>query len=463
MDDIIWITLESVRWDHTSFSDHSRDTTPELRKISSEDRGQVFNSCFSHGIYTRSSTASILTGRPASNHGVGIYRQTLPTEVSTIAEQLQHQGYYTVCISPNGHVSSATGLDRGFDEFRFITSQTILNEVDTALLLRYLLKIRSHSAGLSRDTAKHCIAYIKLQLAKRYLNNISVNKPLFLYVFFGDTHHMYYPPVPFQTHFEHDLHGTIAEALSLSEEFSRDLITHIAEGCPFTSTELNDIKVMYDSTISYIDSIVGELYDEVRKTRRDAKIVITSDHGENLGDDDLLGHRMTINKPLAHVPLVLSGFDEVNKASDILIQQNDVWTMFAHDVNIRLETVGTTDPRTEPRDIAVTQLGYDRCQKNLEEIQRLNPDYDTSKHPASDFSVVWTEDVQYGHEHQTSTEWLKTHTGVLLHEEQLLKELSTEFADWYTKWGKPIEVNEVEKELDADIRDNLQAMGYLVE
>ncbi|MFC7028079.1 sulfatase-like hydrolase/transferase [Halomicroarcula sp. GCM10025710] len=68
--DIIWISLESVRQDHTTLGGHERDTTPNLARLAGEPGGAVFENCFSHGIWTRTSSTSILTGRAPSDHGV---------------------------------------------------------------------------------------------------------------------------------------------------------------------------------------------------------------------------------------------------------------------------------------------------------------------------------------------------------------------------------------------------------
>ena len=39
----------------------------------------------------------------------------------------------------------------------------------------------------------------------------------------------------------------------------------------------------------------------------DTQIVLTSDHGENLGDGNLLGHSFSLDDRLLHVPLVTAG------------------------------------------------------------------------------------------------------------------------------------------------------------
>ena len=48
--DIIWITLESIRQDHTTMDGYRRDTTPYLQSLADRSDGATFDSCFSHDI-----------------------------------------------------------------------------------------------------------------------------------------------------------------------------------------------------------------------------------------------------------------------------------------------------------------------------------------------------------------------------------------------------------------------------
>ena len=67
---IIWLTLDSVRADHTSMEGYRRDTTPELNRISNESEGEWFPNCIAHANSTRISTASVVTGTYPSDHNV---------------------------------------------------------------------------------------------------------------------------------------------------------------------------------------------------------------------------------------------------------------------------------------------------------------------------------------------------------------------------------------------------------
>ena len=164
---ILLITLENLRWDHKGFANHLRDTTSKLRDLNS---GSVFCStnCCSHGIHTRSLTASILSGRLLRNHGVGMYRTQIRESISTISKQLSHEGYWNVSISPNYHIGQVISLNDGFDNFRFILESSIKSEVDYPHLRKYLLNLFKNSGDLPTETSHHCISYLNKKLANDY-------------------------------------------------------------------------------------------------------------------------------------------------------------------------------------------------------------------------------------------------------------------------------------------------------
>ncbi|MFC6964050.1 sulfatase-like hydrolase/transferase [Halocatena marina] len=191
---IIWITIESTRADHTSLYSYERDTTPNLRRIANSDGGRSFSNCISHGIWTRSSIASILTGTWPSRHRAGMDSERIPAELKTVPELLRESGYHTAAISPNANLSSATDLDRGFDDFVWIDKSTLLKNINKSTILKNIINIRNHGGGMTRDTRRHNTGYMMGDMAKRRLRSFAnSSEPFFLYLHFGDPHHPYYP------------------------------------------------------------------------------------------------------------------------------------------------------------------------------------------------------------------------------------------------------------------------------
>jgi arylsulfatase A-like enzyme len=64
---------------------------------------------------------------------------------------------------------------------------------------------------------------------------------------------------------------------------------------------------LYDAETRKADDYLGELMDVLaqRTSLDDTLVIITSDHGENLGDHHHMGHSWCVYDSLAHVPLIL--------------------------------------------------------------------------------------------------------------------------------------------------------------
>lgn len=393
--DIVWISLESVRQDHTSLGGHVRDTTPNLQRLANRDDGSSFSNCFSHGIWTRPSSASILTGRAPADHGVLSFDSKLPDSVPTLPEQLQEYGYRTACVSPIAQVSEATGLDRGFDDFQYLSRETLLEEAGVVAMGRFLWNIRNHSAGLTTDTTKHCTGYLVSELSKRHIRRAGRDgEPLFLYTHLGDSHHAYYPPTGWQETFVDDLELPLADSLSVALEMSATLIESIADGVRFSDAEWNALEVLYDTCIRYVDHLAGEIIKTARAALDNPIIVVTADHGELFGESGCLAHMLVANTAVTNVPLVISGVDGLDRA-DGLVQHADVMQLLFNDCELPIPVPAGIDIRTAERTAAVTQRGGKRAQRKLRQLREHNPAFDGSTFHEGDLTSVRTADYRY--------------------------------------------------------------------
>ena len=75
---------------------------------------------------------------------------------------------------------------------------------------------------------------------------------------------------------------------------------------------LRDIQMaidIYDDCIAYLDRRLGLLLDELgrRGALDDTVVIVTSDHGEHLGDHLLFFHGCSLYRQLVEVPLVVAG------------------------------------------------------------------------------------------------------------------------------------------------------------
>ncbi len=63
----------------------------------------------------------------------------------------------------------------------------------------------------------------------------------------------------------------------------------------------------YDAEVAFVDEQIGKLFSRLKKTNRfeDALIVVSSDHGESLGEHSVLGHTIVLYEQTLHIPLLV--------------------------------------------------------------------------------------------------------------------------------------------------------------
>jgi arylsulfatase A-like enzyme len=69
------------------------------------------------------------------------------------------------------------------------------------------------------------------------------------------------------------------------------------------------MRTLYANAVRYLDDWLASILEELDRSRLldDTLVIVTSDHGENLGEDGLMGHAYSLDNRLLHIPFVASG------------------------------------------------------------------------------------------------------------------------------------------------------------
>lgn len=462
---IIWITLESVRPDHTSMHGYQRDITPQLQRIADTERGENFGHCISHGIFTAPSSASILTGTHVSSHGIGIgINETLPEEMDTIPGLLSAAGYHTIGINSNSQLGPGRGLDRGFDEYLFFSPRTILQKFGLRPLLKYLLNIQSRGGGFSLDKTAHNVSYMMTEVIKRKASSYAGSQePFFLYTHYPDSHHPYVPPRSYLREIVSETPFSAAEAKQLSVDMHDNLHKHIAEGCDFSNEEWEVLKAMYDGEIKHIDRCVGELFDYIRSLSMDREtiFVVTSDHGELFGEHGLISHKIAISDELIRVPMVVHGLPEIHHQSGNIIQHIDVIETILNHVGADTSQSQGIDLRSETRDFSISMRGGNDARKHFKRIREYNPNFDTSRFHHETVTALRTKEFKYLHSTDRSDlfDLPDEYIDVSETNPEIITELDEKLNEWEEKYGSAI--GQSDETLPEETLDHLREMGYI--
>jgi arylsulfatase A-like enzyme/tetratricopeptide (TPR) repeat protein len=197
---------------------------------------------------TLPSHASLFTATYPFAHGVrdnGSFR--LAGERGTLTETFRAAGYRTAAFVGSFALDSRFGLDQGFELYDDFYG-------DTSALDDFAISERSAARVLA--PALHWLSERR-------------DAPWFAFVHLYDPHAPYEPPAPFR------------------EKFASDL---------------------YRGEVAYVDEALGEFLDELsnRGQLENTLLVVTSDHGEGLGEHGERTHGMFAYETTLRVPLIFS-------------------------------------------------------------------------------------------------------------------------------------------------------------
>ena len=456
---VVWVTLDSVRADHTTMAGYERDTTPNLARIADADAGAAFRHCICPGTGTPVSSASILSGTYPTRHGVKIGNEYLPAQLDTLPELLGRAGYRTACLSRNSYVSPGTGLDRGFDRFSWVSGSTILDTVPYRTLVKYAANLWRHSAGLERDTAKYATPFVMNDVAKRWFRDLQDAEPFFFYLHYNEPHRPYYPPLPWLDTYTGDVEMSPEAAAEFAMDVHRNLDRYIAEGLGFSDDEWAAFRAMYDAEIRYTDEMIGRLFDHVQSLDLGPTIlVVTADHGELFGEHGLLSHKVVVDDALTHVPLVTYGFEAIEERTDELLQHVDLTTTLVEMVGQGADQLQGVDLRETTREHAVVQRGP----LDFSLFTDHDPDFDASRFHHGTVHGIRTKAFRY--ERSDSMERLvdlsDEATDVREARPEVTAQLSATLDAWVEANADPVEA-ETDSQLDDAMREQLRDLGYV--
>jgi len=444
---VVYLTADSLRFDHISyFNPDSPVSTPNIDELARE--GLAFERAYSNGPHTTLSAPTMLTGE---------YQPAISGETPTLAESLQSAGYSTAGICTNvqlvGYKLNHMQLWRGFDEF-----DTMLS----AVRQRSEVKIEK-AAGLVGSTVESTFGsdslpfrvftsvfpYLPLPMtvptphagavnerALEWLDDPEVDEPFFLWVFNLDTHEPWMPPTEDSRGIRdrirrHRLNRKYRYFESALDENEQDLV-----------------RDLYAESVAYWDRKVGELVSAIReRTNEPTTFVVTSDHGELLGEYGTFGHSGGPEDELLHVPLIVSG-DGV-EAADVhsLVQNIDV-----------VATIADLAETSVPENVrGKSLLSMDEFADRRGVLSLLSVDPLTLAYRTDEWQYVRTEDDEqlYATDEERRVDVAHDHPSVVV---ELADEVDSLLADVSFDVERPDDVT-----VDPEIQDRLHSLGYLDE
>ncbi len=274
---VLFILVDTMRFDHLTPYGYKRATTPEIARTLAAP-GAVMEEAYSQAPWTLPSAVSYMTSRyPGEILGDDAGAYGIPKEVESLPEALEKLGYETGGFFANKVLHEGNGFGRGFRTFFSPPS------------------LSGKGQGEGQPDAA--------ELTGRALPWLTAHRdgPFFLYVHYVDPHDPYENPEivnnrsPFEAPYDgpitgRHVHGVYNGRVQLTD--------------PERDTE--HLKALYDSEIHYVDGFIGRLIDSIPpEVLKNTLIVLTADHGEEFHEHGGWKHGFTLYEDQIHVPLLV--------------------------------------------------------------------------------------------------------------------------------------------------------------
>ncbi len=245
---VVVVTLDTLRADRLGCYGARDVATPRLDRIAAE--GALAVEASAHVPLTRPSHVSLFTGLLPTGHGIrdNVSPAVVP-QVPLLAERFRAAGFATGAFVSSVVLDSQSGLDRGFDVY----ADRFEGTSGDAQFLNTVQK-------KGEQTIAEAVEWLRGQGGRR----------VFLWLHLYEPHDPYEPPEPYASRYAGRL---------------------------------------YDGEVAWTDELLGRFEDALASLgmRDQTALVVTSDHGEGLGEHDEALHGFFAYQTTLRVPFLARG------------------------------------------------------------------------------------------------------------------------------------------------------------
>jgi arylsulfatase A-like enzyme len=398
---VLVIVWDTVRADHLSLYGYRRPTTPRLDAFARD--AVVFERASSPGMWTLPAHASMFTGLPPESHGADERWLWLDGHNLTMAEHFEANGYATFTMAANTLLCDETNLVQGFATklntykgkvgkmAKAATREKLLPN-DRSNELSPLWRPPAHgakNAEWGRAVYKEggpIVAEAMLEWIDRRKNR---RKPFFAFLNLMEAHT---PRIPTMASRERVLaDDPELVALGLETDAAHINLHFYNFGkVTYSERQLDAIRGVYDASIADLDAATGRLFDGLaeRGLLEDTIVVLTSDHGENLGDHHLFNHRFSLWDSLVHVPLVVRAPGQVARRVDRPVSTIDLFSTLARLAGLPVpDGIAAGDLLGGTSSPAVTSMALP-LEREILSVKEVHPDVEVGPWMRSGNAVV---------------------------------------------------------------------------
>ncbi len=270
VDSVVLITIDTLRADHVS-AYGGPVPTPAIDRLAAQ--GVLLETAYTPTPSTGPAHASLLTGLHVWRHGAAHNASPVDPRLPTVADSMKRGGRATAAFVSSYILHRRFGFNQGFDTYAFEPSEP------------YVWRNKAFKRFWTRGAET-------TRAANRWLTDHR-EKPFFLWVHYFDPHWPYRPPVGYAVSPKDpvDMKG---------KRIPRDQKVRDRK-------HLKKLNRAYRGEVAYVDAQVSALLERLRMLALEERtaVVLTSDHGEGLGDHAVMEHGLHLYEELIRIPLIV--------------------------------------------------------------------------------------------------------------------------------------------------------------
>ena len=304
---VLLVVFDTARADAFEPYGARPNSSPTVQQLASS--GLAHQATFSTACWTVPAHGSLFSGQLPRSAGLGHVGGQDPAgfrvamhdlETDLLPHVLRDTGYATFGVSANAWISPTSGFDTGFDTFRQLTGGRHVAFGSGGIRNRTRWMLDALRARTD-DGAEAVTRMLEEWLTSRD------GRPFFLFVNLIECHSPYLPPKPWNDLAFWERFQAAREArrhLSLGELWKANV-----GGFDVPDAAIDRMRRSYAAAIRQLDNWLARVLELLDREGllADTEVIVTSDHGENLGDGQRLGHAFSLDDRLIRLPFVASG------------------------------------------------------------------------------------------------------------------------------------------------------------
>ncbi len=311
---VLWVVWDTARSDRMGLYGHDLPTTPRLDAWARDAR--VFENAISTAGSTIPSHASMFTGLLPSEHCAHNDSPRLADELVTLAELMWDAGYRTYLYSENPNVSADPNrnLAQGFEQTEHPWSPDLAEQAfdivwnklgDDASDRELKERLRSaREEGVFPRWSIKAAGPLAERALLEWLEDGDAQRPFFAFVNYMEAHRPHIAPRSYRRKL------MSPEDVERSYQVDRSwnsMWEYVFGFREYSDEKLRLTRATYDACLLELDDLFGNLLDALEPGGwlENTIVIVTSDHGEHLGEQHMLDHQYTVYEPVLRVPLIV--------------------------------------------------------------------------------------------------------------------------------------------------------------